>query len=254
MANKKCVVIVSGGLDSVTLLHYIANKTKLEIHPISYMYGQKHKKEIEMAKWQIGELKKAKKNIKDLRVVNLKCLKDITVGATALTDSNIKVPKMMDIVDKNQPITYVPFRNTLFLSLALSYAESVGAETIYYGAQRQDDYGYWDCTTEFVKKLNDLASLNRLHKIIIKAPFVNLSKAEEIIIGRSLGINYTNTLTCYKGNNCGVCPTCTARAIEFSKVGIRDPINYQAFKNWDAMIKQNKQDLKISKINKKIVI
>jgi len=252
--NKKCVIVLSGGMDSTTLLHYVNNKTNMIIYPIAFMYGQKHHKEIECAKWQVQNVAK-KDQVMKLKIIDLSALKEITKGASALTDNNIKVPTIKEVIGQPQPISYVPFRNTIFLTLALSYAESVGADIVYYGAQKHDEYsGYWDTTTTFVDKINEVSSLNRLHKIVVKAPFVNLSKSEEIIIGDKFKVNYAKTLTCYKGNNCGVCPTCADRIMAFAKVGKQDTIKYTGYVDWEKVINENKQAFKVRDVTKKIIL
>ena len=241
----KSVLILSGGLDSTTLLHYMAKDLE-EVYPISFIYGQKHNIEIDMAKEQVEILKNDGYYIDDLKVIDMNFMGNLLKGSSALMDDDINIPTLEEVLGEPQPITYVPFRNLIFLSIALSYAESVDAEKVYYGAQRHDEYsGYWDTTLYFVKKLNDVAALNRLNKIKIVAPFVNLSKAEEIIIGRKIGVDYSKTWSCYKGSGdgkaCGICATCKDRIMAFVRAGIKDEVKYEVNIDWNNLINKHKE-------------
>jgi 7-cyano-7-deazaguanine synthase len=255
--NKKAVIILSGGMDSTTLLHYLVKELNIELYPLSFNYGQKHNYELEMAKWQVNELKKQGYKIHDLKIVEMSFIKNLLEGSSALIDNNIKVPKLEELKNPQQPLTYVPFRNLIMLSIALSYAEAKNCEFVFYGAQKGDEYGYWDTTLEFVKRVNKVADLNREHKIKILAPFVNLYKWEELFIGKELKIDYSKTWTCYngpdeKGRACGECPTCKERIKAFATVGIKDPIPYKVFINWEDLFKKYKTELNLQKIKSKI--
>jgi len=242
----KSIVILSGGLDSTTLLHYIVKELKEKVYPVSFIYGQKHSIEIEMAKEQVKILKDEGYNVNDLKIINMDFMNELLKGSSALVDNDIDIPTLEEVLGEPQPITYVPFRNLLFLSIALSYGEAVGAEKVYYGAQRHDEYsGYWDTTLCFVEKVNELVALNRLNKIRIVAPFVNLSKSEEIVIGKKLDIDYGKTWTCYEGMKdgkaCGVCATCRDRIMAFVRAGEKDLIPYSVYINWDDLINKYKE-------------
>ncbi len=226
---KRAVVLLSGGLDSTTLLHYVIKKLGYdEIHALTVLYGQKHQREIEMADWQCNHLAE----VVDWKTIDIALLSELVEGASALTDDNIEVPAL-DTLDQDaltQPPTYVPNRNMIMLSLAAAYAESKGCEEIFYGAQAQDEYGYWDCTQEFIDRINDVLNLNRRNKVLIRAPFVNLRKSEELAIGLELGIDYAHTWTCYRGGEkaCGECPTCVERLKAFRELNANDPLQYES--------------------------
>lgn len=211
----RAVVLLSGGVDSTTLLHYVKKKLGVEtVCALSVVYGQKHVREIEMAKWQARAVQAA-----EHRIVDISQFAGLVAGASALTDGDISVPDMADIAvgDRDQPMTYVPNRNMMMLSIAAAYAESRGAQAVYYGAQAQDEYGYWDCTIDFVSKINDVLALNRRNAVRVFAPFAGISKAEVVKTGIEMGIDYEHTWTCYRGGEtpCGECPSCVERRKAF---------------------------------------
>ena len=213
----KAVVLLSGGLDSSTLLHYVKKILGVdEVYALSMVYGQKHVREIEMAKWQADVV-----GVVEHRCVDISFMGDMLMGSSSLIDPDIAVDDLadMDEDDLDQPTTYVPNRNMILLSLAAAWAEALGVNVVFYGAQAQDQYGYWDCTVDFVAKINDVLSLNRKNRIKIRAPFVDKSKAELVKIGLTLGVDYDHTWSCYRGGDkpCGVCPTCVERARAFEK-------------------------------------
>jgi len=245
--GKKGVIIVSGGMDSTTLMHYLVKEKKMELYPLAFLYGQKHVVELTMAHEQVETLRREGYKVHKLKVVDMKFMKKLLAGSSALVDDDIEVPILEEVLGEPQPITYVPFRNLIFLSIALSYAEAVGAEFVFYGAQKHDEYsGYWDTTMYFVERVNKVAELNRLHKIKILAPFVNLSKAEEVVIGMNLGVDYSKTWTSYKPpgeNGCadGTTPTDKDRIMAFARVGVKDPIPYCIEIDWDSLIERYKE-------------
>lgn len=227
--ENKAVVILSGGLDStilINLLHSSCESPSDNLYALSFCYNQRHKIELEKASKTCELL-----NIKH-KIIPIEFFSDIIENVSALSgNKKINVPTMEQVTDTTQPITYVPFRNMLFLTLAASFAESNECKYISIGAQAGDLYGYWDCTPEFMDSFNEILSLNRKHKIKLVAPFVKLSKAQEIIIGTQLNVDFSNTHTCYNGvdkfgRSCGKCPTCVERLNNFAQVGIKDPIKY----------------------------
>ena len=220
----RAVVLVSGGLDSAILLRFVHQRLGMrEIYALSFLYGQKHQRELACAEYQTKQCPA----VRDWQVVDIGVLGTLTAGASALTDGTIAVPELQDIPEgeRTQPITYVPNRNMIMLSLAAAYAESHGCRTVYYGAQAQDEYGYWDCTSTFVTRLNAVLGLNRRQSITIAAPFTGKRKAEEIKLGLELGVDFAHTWSCYRGGErpCGVCPSCSERQKAFAEAGLADP-------------------------------
>jgi 7-cyano-7-deazaguanine synthase len=218
-----CIAIVSGGMDSVTLLHYLVKERGVETAVITFLYGQKHAKEVDLAKEQAQLL-----GCKEHLVLDLGVLRPLFT-TSALVADDIAIPSIEAVTGDPQPATYVPNRNMIFLALAAAYAESHNADTVYYGAQSHDMYGYWDTTPEFLAQLNQVYGLNRKTPIHIEAPFVHYSKTDILRKGLKLGVDYGRTWSCYEGQTaaCGQCPTCAERLQAFANVGITDPIPYQ---------------------------
>ena len=216
------VAIVSGGLDSVTLLHHLVRTEQRHPAIITFRYGQKHAREIDCARAQAALL-----GCQEHLVLDLSPLA-VLFAHSALVDAGIPIPQANDIHGNPQPPTYVPNRNMIFLALAAAYAESHGVSDVYYGAQRHDLYGYWDTTPDFLARLNHVYALNRTTPIQIHAPFVHHSKADLLRLGLLLGIDYAKTWSCYAGGEraCGHCPTCAERLQAFAAVGIADPLPY----------------------------
>jgi 7-cyano-7-deazaguanine synthase len=217
-----CVAIVSGGLDSVTLLHYLVKEQGLETAVLTFRYGQKHEKEVELARQQAKLLGCGQHLVLDLGMLRP------LFTTSALVADNIAIPTIAAVAGDPQPISYVPNRNMIFLALAAAYAESHGANTVYYGAQSHDMYGYWDTTPEFLTQLNQVYRLNRKTAIRIEAPFVHYSKTEILRKGLELGVDYGRTWSCYEGQTaaCGQCPTCAERLQAFANLGLDDPVPY----------------------------
>lgn len=225
---SRAVILISGGMDSATLLHYVVKRLgKTSVYALTVHYGQRHSKELEMAEWQCAQLKE----VKAFKSIDISALANLTEGASALTDMDVDVPRLEEIADadRDQPATYVPNRNMTMLAFAVAYAESTSCDTVYYGAQAQDEYGYWDCTEEFVSGINAVLNLNRKNKIAIEAPFIAMRKSEELAIGLELGVNFSKTWSCYRGGDlaCGNCPTCVERLTAFKEAGASDPLSYQ---------------------------
>jgi len=220
----RAVILLSGGMDSTTLLHYTKKRLKVSsVYALSFIYGQKHSRELEMARWQARFA-----GVTDYREIDISFFGDLTAGASALTDVSMDVPDLADLDEnqRRQPPTYVPNRNLVFLSLAAGYAETISAQDIFYGAQAHDKYGYWDCTADFLDRINAVLSLNRESNVIVHAPFMRKRKAEVLKIGMELGVDYSHTWTCYRGGKvaCGTCPSCVERAAAFEEVALADPL------------------------------
>ncbi len=216
------VAIVSGGMDSVTMLHHMVKVEKRNPAIITFVYGQKHDKEIEYAKNQSNLLYCHEQMILDLSLLQP------LFASSALVSNDLSVPDVTDVLGDPQPVTYVPNRNMIFLALAAAYAETHDVSDIYYGAQSHDMYGYWDTTPEFLEKLNHVYGLNRKTPIQIKAPLVNHTKTDILRMGLELEVDYAMTWSCYEGKDaaCGRCPTCAERLQAFANVGIPDPLPY----------------------------
>ena len=223
---KKAVVLLSGGLDSTTVLAHAQSKG-YECYAISFDYAQRHQKELEAAKNIAQHFK-----VREHKIVDCFFLSDL--GQSSLTDKKISVPKF-NAQDTSIPSTYVPARNTIFLSLALGWAEVLGAQAIFIGVSSVDYSGYPDCRPEFIQAYQQLAdqALKRSVEgdpIEIIAPLVHLSKAQTISLGQSLGVDYSLTISCYnfvKDKACGVCDSCLFRAQGFSDAGVVDPTDYE---------------------------
>lgn len=228
--DRKIVIPISGGTDSTVLLFMAVNIDSItEIHTISFDYGQRHVRELECAQIQIEQAKKLNPNVVITnKVIDVKYIRDIS-PTSSLTNDDIANPNIKDIAGDAQPVTYVPFRNNMFVSIACAYAESVGAHEIWYGTAQADSLaGYWDGSVEWLESINKLISLNRKKKINIVAPLINLSKADIIKKGVDLGVNFKDTLTCYSGKVIADAntPSSSLRLRGFVDAGYRDPISY----------------------------
>jgi 7-cyano-7-deazaguanine synthase len=217
MSNKKAIVLLSGGLDSATTL-YIAKSEGYQCQGLVFDYGQRHKREIEAAK-KISSL--AKCPIKIIKIA-------LPWKGSALLDNKIKLPGSRVKVSSNIPVTYVPGRNIIFLSFALSFAEAISASAIFIGANALDYSGYPDCRPEFFAAFRKIVSTGTKagvenKSIEIKTPLINKTKAEIIKLGRKLGVPFESTWSCYKGGKkpCGKCDSCYFRAKGFREAGIK---------------------------------
>lgn len=210
---KKAVVLLSGGMDSAVAL-FIAKKRGFKPYCLAFDYGQRHRKEIYFAK-RIAE--KAGCDFTILKI-NLPWKK------SALLDKNIKVPENRKLSGKeNIPATYVPARNTIFLSFGLSYAEAIGAKAVFIGANAIDFSGYPDCRPQYYRKFNELfKKATKLKGIKIVAPLLYKTKEDIVKLGRRLGVDFNLTWSCYKGAKvpCGVCDACRLRARGFSTYAV----------------------------------
>ncbi|MCA0992345.1 7-cyano-7-deazaguanine synthase QueC [Pseudalkalibacillus hwajinpoensis] len=223
--SKKAVIVLSGGLDSTTCMG-MAKEQGYELYPITFHYGQKHNREVEQAKKVANYY-----NAPDHRIVNISFLNQI--GGSALTDDSIDVPTDMD--EDEIPVTYVPARNMIFLSLASAYAEVIGAEAIYIGVSAVDYSGYPDCRPEFIESMNETVNLATKagatgSEMKIETPLINLTKADTVSEGLRLNVPYELTTSCYNGEEeaCGECDSCRLRLKGFEEAGAVDPIPYKA--------------------------
>jgi 7-cyano-7-deazaguanine synthase len=228
MAAKRAVVLLSGGLDSATTAA-IAREAGFEIHALTFHYGQRHERELEAASKIAGFIGVASHRILqfDLR----------SLGGSALTDQ-IDVPKGRSAaaIGHGIPITYVPARNTIFLSFALALAERIGAEEIFFGANELDYSGYPDCREEYIRAFEKMANLatqagvEGRSQFRINVPLIHMSKARIVKQGLALGLDYALTWSCYDprpdGRACGLCDSCHLRRNGFAAAGIVDPIPY----------------------------
>lgn len=222
----KAVILLSGGLDSVTTLA-IAKSQGFECHTISFDYGQRTRSELTAA----DRLSKAM-GVRSHRVMNVNMSQ---IGGSALTDDRIDVP--VDGVDKADiPVTYVPARNTIFLSFSLALAEVLDANDIFIGVNAVDYSGYPDCRPEYISAYEVMANLATKagvegHKLSIQTPLINLTKADIIKKGTELGVDYSLTVSCYQadeqGRACGVCDSCRLRKQGFLDAILKDPTRYQ---------------------------
>lgn len=233
-AAKPAVVLLSGGLDSATCLS-IAQDMGFEVHALTVAYGQRHRAELEAAR-TIAKVMKAYQH--KVAAVELS-----EFGGSALTD-DIQVPKDTphEDIGKEIPVTYVPARNTVFLSMALAFAEVVGAEDIFLGVNALDYSGYPDCRPEFIRAFESLANLatkagsEGKSKYKIHTPLIEMTKADIIKRGTELGVDYSLTVSCYDpgvgggeggAKACGRCEACALRRRGFAEAQIEDPTNYQ---------------------------
>lgn len=227
--TRKAVVLLSGGLDSTTVLA-IARDEGFEPYALSFRYGQRHAVELEAAR-RVAKAAQVERHVVcdiDLRVF----------GGSALT-ADVAVPKHQsaeELSDDEIPITYVPARNTVFLSFALAYAEVIGSTDIFIGVSALDYSGYPDCRPEYIGAYEQMANLATRagvegNAMKIHAPLIDLTKAETVELGTRLGVDYSLTLSCYDpdadGRSCGHCDSCLLRLRGFADAGLSDPVRYQ---------------------------
>ncbi|OHD27733.1 MAG: 7-cyano-7-deazaguanine synthase QueC [Spirochaetes bacterium GWC1_27_15] len=220
--KEKAVIILSGGMDSVTLLYDILSRG-YDVFALSVNYGQKHSKELVCAKNICKKL-----NIEHI-VLDLSMLSQSVFKKSALTSKETSVPDGY-YNDENMKQTVVPNRNMVLLSLATGYAISIGATKIFYGAHAGDHDIYPDCRSEFVDAMKKVIELADWAKVELNAPYLNITKKEILEIGFKLNVDYSNTWTCYKGGEkaCGVCGSCQERLEAFNNLNIKDPLDYES--------------------------
>ena len=224
--NKLCVSILSGGLDSTILTYLLVDRFgKDNVKALTFNYNQKHNIELGKASITCSKLDIEQK------ILDIPFLGEINKDFSSLSSNgNVKVQTVKEMMGLPQPAQYVANRNSILINIAVSYAETIGANKVFYGAQSYDGVsGYWDTTRDFIDRLNSTFHLNREHLIQVYAPFLNCWKDTEIRIGASLGVPFEDTWTCYNPQGskaCGICSACVERVTAFKKVGIIDPIEY----------------------------
>lgn len=229
MSRNKAVVLLSGGLDSATTLA-VARSEGLDCYALSFLYGQRHRRETEAA----GAVAASAGTIEH-RIVQI----DLAAfGGSALTDPDIAVPKDRDVLGDaiDIPVTYVPARNTIFLSYALAWAEVLGAFDLFIGVNSTDYSGYPDCRAEFIAAYEAMANLATAAAVEgkgqyrIHTPIIEMTKGQIIQLGTKLGVDYSLTHSCYdpdaEGRSCGRCDSCRLRLKGFAEAGLTDPVAY----------------------------
>lgn len=217
----KVVVIYSGGMDSFTVLHR-ALKDGHDVHALSFNYGQRHVKELDVARKVTTELGIAHK------VVDISAINEL-IANSSLTSTSTAIPEG-HYEEASMQSTVVPNRNMILLSLAIGYAVSIEAEAVYYGAHSGDHAIYPDCRPEFVKRMNEVSRIANYQPIEIAVPYLDNDKAEILRDGLAMGLDYTNTWTCYNGREkaCGKCGACVERLEAFAANHRQDPLPYES--------------------------
>lgn len=227
--GRPAIVLLSGGLDSATVAA-LARRDGFDVHALSFRYGQRHTAELDAAVRVAAATPAVEHRIMDIDLG--------AFGGSALTDKGIAVPKDRDeaAMGADIPVTYVPARNTVFLSFALAWAEVLGAVDLFIGVNALDYSGYPDCRPEFIEAFQAMARLaTRLGvegaPLTIHAPLLHLTKAEIVRLGTDLGVDYALTVSCYdpdrSGAACGECDACTLRRKGFAAAGMADPTRYR---------------------------
>jgi 7-cyano-7-deazaguanine synthase len=226
--NDRAVVLLSGGLDSATVLAMVKS-LEYAAYALSFRYGQRHSSELDAASKIAKTFGAVRHEIIDLDLSRF--------GGSALTDMDIELPtSKTNTPHQNIPITYVPARNTIMLSCALGWMEALNATDIFFGANAVDFSGYPDCRPEYVKSFEQMANLaTRVgieeHTVRVHAPIIEMSKAQIIQAGIQLGVDFSQTVSCYQANQlgqaCGICESCRLRREGFEQAHIKDPTIYQ---------------------------
>ena len=229
--SSKAVVPISGGMDSTVLLHLAASRYD-KIIAVTYDYGQKHRdKEINCAAFQSESIDMPVDSLH----IKLPFFKDIC-QVSSLLNNNVAVAKAKDVMGDPQTVNYVPYRNLMLLSISLAIAENYGASTVFHGAAQADSVaGFWDGSEEFLEQINKVSALNRRNRIVVQAPLIDKSKEEIIKLGIKLGVNFSQTWTCYEGEEqaCGECTACSLRIKGFIDAGYIDPLSYKISIPWE---------------------
>lgn len=220
--KPKGIVLASGGMDSLVLAAFATRESDIALLHVSY--GQRtEKKELACFRAIADHLKVEERMVADIGYLR-------TIGGSALTDPSLDVPPA-DLRRPGIPVTYVPFRNAHFLCIAVSWAEVIGAKNVYIGAVWADSSGYPDCRPAFYKAMNEAIRIGTKDEsgIRIKAPFVNLKKKDIVLMGKSLGVPFELTWSCYRNSEkaCGRCDSCALRHKAFDEAGVPDPLSYE---------------------------
>ena len=232
--SKKIVISFSGGMDSSVLLAMAADRGYSDIHLLSFDYGQRHKRELGCIDLQTSNIKKKYEdgNLINIttKTLDVSYIKSIA-NKSSLTNTDIDNPKIKEMAGDAQPVSYVPFRNTMFLSIACAYAETNECDTVWYGAAQADSLaGYWDSSIEYINNINNLISLNRKTKIKVEAPLIDMSKKNIVLEGIRLKVPFEHTWTCYSNREDGLAdaetPSSSLRLRGFIEAGYIDPIQY----------------------------
>ena len=217
--KEKVVVIYSGGMDSYTVLHKAIRAGK-EVYPLTFDYGQRHKKEIDVAAGVCRDLGVPHK------VVDISAINQLMAGSSLTSD--IDIPEG-HYEEESMKSTVVPNRNMVLLSMAIAYAVSIDAKAVYYGAHSGDHAIYPDCRPEFVEKMNQVSLIANYEPVEIVSPYLDDSKIAILTDGLKMGLDYGQTWTCYNGREkaCGKCGACQERLEAFEKNGVTDPLSYE---------------------------
>ena len=228
--SKRLLLSLSGGMDSVVLLHMAADRGYDEIHTISFDYGQRHKKELKCIEQQFEDIR-SRYDIKLFNtIIDARFLSKVS-PTSSLTNTDIDNPDISKMAGDAQPVSYVPFRNQMFNTIACAYAESNDIPVVWYGAAEVDSLaGYWDGSNEFLDAFNNLTALNREHRITLEAPLLTMSKAAIVKEGVKLDVNFGKTWTCYSSRDDGLAdastPSSSMRVQGFIDAKYQDPIKY----------------------------
>ncbi|MGB1967347.1 MAG: 7-cyano-7-deazaguanine synthase QueC [Litorivicinaceae bacterium] len=227
MSQTRAIILLSGGLDSATVLA-MAKARGLDCHTVGFDYGQKHRSELNAAQRIADAL-----GDHPHKVIRL----DLgSIGGSALTSDDIDVP-ITGVTNDGIPVTYVPARNTVFLSIALGYGEVIGARYLFIGANAVDYSGYPDCRPAFIEQFERLANVATAavdggERWVIEAPLMTMSKSDIVTTGNALGVDYSMTVSCYQadeeGAACGACDSCRLRRKGFLDAGLHDPTKYRS--------------------------
>jgi len=225
MSKKKIVVTVSGGMDSAVLLYMAVQKVgKNNVYPLFFNYNQRHIRELGCARGLVMNVLD-----KELKEIDVSFIRELA-PTSSLTNDDIETPKVDEVMGEAQPKSYVPFRNLMFLSICCSYAESVDASEVWYGATQIDSLaGYWDAEENFVKKVNQVVKLNREKKIKVVAPLLSANKSDIVMKGVELGVPFDMTYTCYSGDMPADATSASSslRIKGFLMAGYIDPMPYK---------------------------